>query len=113
MLDDAATAMVLLLFLSAAIERGVEVVISPFGDGVGLPLKRLVAVVLSLALASALAFGLGLDLVGPLLGSGSVGAAEGRALTAIALAGGSAPVHELLRLIEEAKKQAKEGAGGG
>ena len=108
MLDAAAVAFVLLLFLAVAIERAVEVILAPL-EGRGAPsLRRLAALGLSLCLALALVFGLELDIVGPLLGDGGgLGAAQGRALTAIAVAGGSAPAHELIRLVEEAKARAK------
>ncbi len=102
--DAAAVAFVLLLFLAVAIERAVEVILAPL-EGRGAPsLRRLAA----FGLALALVFGLQLDIVGPLFGEGGgLGAAQGRALTAIAVAGGSAPAHELIRLIEEAKARAK------
>jgi hypothetical protein len=107
MLDEAATAMVLLFFLAAAVERGVEVAFSAFGAWGSPDQRRLAAVILSAALASGAAFGLQLDLCGPLLGEGALTPAQGKAATAIALAGGSAPVHELVRLIEESKTRVK------
>jgi len=44
-----------------------------------------------------------------LLGDAALTAAQGRAATALALAGGAAPAHELIRLVEEAKERAKAG----
>lgn len=102
MLDEAATAVVLLLFLTTAVERTVEVMLAPF-DGIGAARKRLMAVALSLIVGGAIAFGLELDLVGALLGERSLSQGQGYAATAIALAGGSAPAHELIRLVEEMK----------
>src|SRR5687768_7995665 len=106
MIADAATAALILTFLSIAIERGVEVVMATTPAG-ATSVRRLAAIGLSLAFAAAIAFGLGLDLVSALLEPGTLTGAQGRALTAIALAGGSAPAHELLRLIEEAKLRVK------
>ncbi|MPZ48347.1 MAG: hypothetical protein GEU75_03385 [Dehalococcoidia bacterium] len=112
MLDDTATAIVLLLFLSAAVERGVEVVLSAL-DGWQAPAqRRLLAVGLSAALSAAIAFGLELDLIGPLLSEEALTLTQARAATAIALAGGSGPAHELIRLIEEAKARLKAGSSG-
>jgi len=110
MLDEAATAIVLLFFLAAAVERGVEVALSAF-EAWGMPnQRRLAAVILSAAVAAGITFGLNLDLCGLLLGDGALTPAQGKAVTAIALAGGSAPVHELVRLVEEAKLRVKSGA---
>ena len=109
MIDDVATAMVLLLFLAAAVERGVEVALAPLEAWQSLPARRSLAVALSLALGAGIAFGLRLDLIGPLLESGALTATQGKAATALALAGGSAPAHELIRLIEEAKTARKAG----
>jgi hypothetical protein len=104
-------AIVLLVFLAVAIERAVEIVLAPFEGRHSTAVRRFFAMVMASALAVAIAFGLGLDLVSPLLNSETGEATtvgdRGRALTAIALAGGSAPVHELIRLIEEAKARAK------
>jgi hypothetical protein len=112
MLDDAVTAIVLLLFLATAVERTVEVALAPFEGWGGPALRKVVAAGLALAAGAGFAFGLELDLVGPLLrteaGEGLT-AAQGRAATAIALAGGSAPAHELIRLIEETKLRAQDG----
>ncbi len=72
----------------------------------------MLAVGLSLAFASIFAFGLHLDLVGLLVGQGALTSMQGRAVTALALGGGSAPAHGLIRLIEEAKNGAKEGRAG-
>ena len=105
-----ATATLLLLFFAAAIERAVELVIAVLPEDRGVALRRLVAVTLAIGFGGGLAFGLELDLVGPLLGDeGGLSAAQGRAATALALAGGAAPAHELIRLIEEKKTRAKEG----
>jgi len=122
-MPDAASAAILLVFLSAAVERTVELVLSalvirPFDGAQGgqaqderaqVALRRVIAVALSLAAGAGFAFGLGLDLVGPLLGDAGLTAAQGRAATALALAGGAAPAHELIRLVEEAKERAKSG----
>ncbi len=109
MLDAAAIALVLLLFLAVAVERAVEVLLAPLEGRQGPRLRRLTALALSLCLALALVFGLQLDLVAPLLGEeAGLSASQGRTLTAIAVAGGSAPAHELIRLIEEAKTRAKQ-----
>jgi hypothetical protein len=107
MLDDAGTALVLLLFLSAAVERAVEVALSPFEAWPAKGTRRAVAIALSLAVASGIAFGLRLDLAGPLLNQEALTETQALAATAIALAGGSAPAHELIRLIEEAKTRMK------
>jgi hypothetical protein len=112
--------LVLLPFLAAAIERIVEI-ISPALASIGLnttELKRIGGLVIAAALAALITYVLDFDLVSPLLKEGSVTADQGKALTLIALAGGSAPVHELIRLIEEAKKNNKaineaRAAGGG
>src|SRR5687767_8533229 len=109
MIADAATAAVLLTFLSVAIERAVEVALAIVPEG-PTPVRRLVAVGLSLGFSAALAFGLGFDLVSSFLEPGTLTTRQGRGLTAIALAGGSAPAHELLRLIEEAKLRVKSRA---
>jgi len=123
MTSDPLAATILLLFLSTAVERTVEVVLSalvpslrsgqalrePQDEWTGTALKRVVAVALSLAAGAGFAFGLGLDLVSPLLGDAALTAAQGRAATALALAGGAAPAHELIRLVEEAKERAKAG----
>ena len=106
MLEETASTSVLLLFLAAAVERTVEIALAPFGQA-NVALKRAVAVGLSLVIGAGLAFGLQVDLVGPLVGEGRVTPEQGRAVTAIALAGGSAPVHELIRLLEEAKGRMK------
>jgi hypothetical protein len=63
MTNDFGMTAVLLLFLAAAIERTVEVLIAPF-DQASVALKRGVAIALSLAIGAGLAFGLRLDLVG-------------------------------------------------
>jgi hypothetical protein len=107
MIDNAAAAAVLLLFLSTAIERAVEVALAGLEDRGGPTFRRGVATMLALLAAAALSFGLGLDLVGPLLPASSLTSLQGQSLTAIALAGGSAPAHELLRLLEEAKNRLK------
>ena len=123
MTSDPLAATILLLFLSTAVERTVEVVLSvlvpslrsgqalrePQDERTGPALRRVVAVALSLAVGAGFAFGLGLDLVSPLLGDAALTAAQGRAATALALAGGAAPAHELIRLVEEAKERAKAG----
>jgi len=123
MTSDPLAATILLLFLSTAVERTVEVVLSalvpslrsgqalrePQDERTGPALRRVVAVALSLAAGAGFAFGLGLDLVSPLLGDAALTAAQGRAATALALAGGAAPAHELIRLVEEAKERAKAG----
>ena len=109
MIEDAAMATVLLLFLAAAVERGVEVALAPLEAWGSLPARRSLAVALSLVLGAGIAFGLGLDLIGPLLDTDVLTATQGRAATALALAGGSAPAHELIRLIEEAKAARKAG----
>jgi len=123
MTSDPLAATILLLFLSTAVERTVEVVLSvlvpslrsgqalrePQDERTGPALRRVVAVALSLAAGAGFAFGLGLDLVSPLLGDAALTAAQGRAATALALAGGAAPAHELIRLVEEAKQRAKAG----
>ncbi len=116
MTSDATSAAVLLLFLSAAVERTVEVLLSalvlrePQDERMSAALRRVIAVALSLVAGAGFAFGLGLDLVGPLLGDAGLTAAQGRAATALALAGGAAPAHELIRLVEEAKEKAKKGS---
>ena len=103
---------ILLLFLSVAVERAVEVVIAPLEGRQGPALRRLTALGLSLCLGLGLVFGLQLGLVAPLLGDeAGLSLTQGRALTAIAVAGGSAPAHELIRLIEETKTRAKERNG--
>jgi hypothetical protein len=107
MVEDAATAALLLVFLASAVERGVEVALAPLEGWQSVPLRRALAVTLSLGLGAAIAFGLRLDLIGPLLESQALTATQGRAATALALAGGAAPVHELIRLIEEAKTARK------
>src|SRR3990172_1089212 len=122
MTSDPLAATILLLFLSTAVERTVEVLSAlvsslrsgqalrePQDEWTGTALKRVVAVALSLAAGAGFAFGLGLDLVSPLLGDAALTAAQGRAATALALAGGAAPAHELIRLVEEAKERAKAG----
>jgi hypothetical protein len=110
MLDDAATAMVLLLFLSAAVERAVEVALMPLEElKLSQRKRRLLGLGLAVAAGFGLAYAVPLDLVGPLLDGGLSGA-EGRTITAIALGGGAAPVHELLRLLEELKKRQKGAA---
>jgi hypothetical protein len=109
MTNDFGMTAILLLFLAAAIERTVEVLIAPF-DQASVAFKRGVAIGLSLAIGAGLAFGLQLDLVGPLTGAAGLTAMQGRAATAIALAGGSAPIHELIRLLEEAKTRLKAGS---
>ncbi len=108
MLDDAVVASVLLLFLATAVERGVETLLAAAGGFLpaGSDTRKAVAIVLAMALGSGIAFGLEMDLVRPLLGGG-LSATQGRALTAIAPGGGSAPAHELLRLLEEAKGRLK------
>ena len=108
MLDGAGAALVLLIFLSTAIERGIEIVLAPL-EGWTAPSRRVLAVGLALVLGAAIAYGLQLDLVGPLLAGGGLSTVQARGVTAIALAGGSAPAHELLRLIEEAKTRVKAG----
>jgi hypothetical protein len=105
--DDAGVALVLLLFLSAAVERAVEVALSPL-EGWSSTGRRAVAIGASLLCGVALAFGLQLDLVGPLLEEGVLSPMQGRGVTAIALAGGSGPVHELVRLLEEMKQRSKQ-----
>lgn len=102
MLNDASSAAVLLTFLSLAIERGVEVLLG-FSSGGAKGWRRAVAVSLSLSLSLALAFGLRLDLISILLPASQLNPSQAQALTAIALAGGSAPAHELIRLLEEAR----------
>src|SRR3990170_5575670 len=123
MTSDPLAATILLLFLSTAVERTVEVVLSvlvpslrsgqalrePQDERAGPALRRVVAVALSLAAGAGFAFGLGLDLVSPLLGDAALTAAQGRAATALALAGGAAPAHELIRLVEEAEQRGKAG----
>ena len=104
--DAAGIAIVLLLFLAAAIERVIEVALSPLEswsrDG-----RRAVAVGASLLCGVAIAFGLQLDLVRPLLGDDVLTPTQGRGVTAMALAGGSSPVHELVRLVEELKQRSQ------
>src|SRR3972149_2207632 len=121
MTSDPLAATILLLFLSTAVERTVEVVLSvlvpslrsgqalrePQDERTGPALRRVVAVALSLAAGAGFAFGP--RLVSPLLGDAALTAAQGRAATALALAGGAAPAHELIRLVEEAKQRAKAG----
>ena len=102
-MPEEASSLVLLPFLAAAVERTVEIVMAALPPGLARSTRRLIAVGLSLASAAAVAFWLELDLVGGLLAPSGLTATQGRALTALALAGGSAPVHALLTLIEEAR----------
>ena len=107
MLENAATAVVLLLFLSAAVERGVEVAMTALETTLAPSSRLLAAVTLSTLLGLAIAFGLQLDLVSALLAEDTLTPSQGRGVTAIALAGGSGPAHELIRLLEEAKGRLK------
>src|SRR3972149_1547549 len=105
MTSDPLAATILLLFLSTAVERTVEVVLSvlvpslrsgqalrePQDERTGPALRRVVAVALSLAAGAGFAFGLGLDLVSPLLGDAALTAAQGRGGAAPAPGGGGAP----------------------
>ena len=104
--DAAGIAVVLLLFLSAAIERVIEVALSPL-EGWPRDGRRAVAVGASMLCGLTIAFGLQLDLVSPLLGDDVLTSTQGRGVTAIALAGGSGPVHELVRLVEELKQRSQ------
>lgn len=116
--NDTVFVLVLLPFLAAAIERTVEIVMGPLGSFIDdwkkakpedqrVAWKRFLGFAIALILAALLAFGLDLDFVRPLLGESGLTTDEAKCLTAIALAGGSAPAHELIRLAEEAKKKAK------
>ena len=108
--DDAAIALVLLLFLSAAVERAVEVAVAPIEGWSSAAARRALAIGVSVAAGAAIAYGLQLDLAGALLGGDRLTSMQGRGVTAIALAGGSGPVNELVRLIEEAKRRSKAGS---
>ena len=60
MLDSTAVAIVLLVFLAAAIERAVEIVLAPLEGRQSTAVRRFFAMTLASALAVAIAFGLGL-----------------------------------------------------
>jgi hypothetical protein len=107
--DAAGIAIVLLLFLAAAIERVIEVALSPL-EGWSRDGRRAVAVAAALICGLTIAFGLRLDLVSPLIGQEVLTPTQGRGVTAIALAGGSGPVHELIRLVEEMKRSRAQAA---
>ena len=102
---------VLLIMLAAGVERLTEGVMALVADQ-GRPrwnpgTRRGLAIVVSVGFGALIAFGLGVELVSPLVGY-DLGRG-GYLATAFALAGGAGPVHELVRLLEEAKNRRKAG----
>jgi hypothetical protein len=104
-MPDSSATIVLLPFLAAFVERIVEI-ISPVFTGLSNEAKKVAGLVLAAIAAAILTFALDLDLVSSLIGG--LSDFQAKALTTIAIAGGSAPVHELIRLAEEAKNKAKQ-----
>lgn len=106
---DAATAMVLLLFLSAGVERFVEALMVVLdgllddGEAWRPGVRKGAAIVLSLFTGLAVAWPLDVDLISPVVGL-QLPPATVTTATVFALAGGAGPVHELVRWLEEAKR---------
>jgi hypothetical protein len=100
---DFGTALVLLLFLAAAIERLTEGGMSLLTPvGFEREVRTGLAVVISFLLALVFVQLWSFDLVSPMVGYYLGGA--GKLLTAFALAGGAGPVHQLVRWLEEARR---------
>jgi hypothetical protein len=115
---DGTSTFVIIVFLATAIERAIEATINPLFDALsngkyGLPqwqpgelVKRFLALVLGLGGGFAIALGLKLDLINPLLTQSALNSEQAKILTGILLGGGSAPAHEIIRYVEEKKQKA-------
>jgi hypothetical protein len=100
---DFGTALVLLLFLAAAMERLTEAVMALLTPiGFEREVRTGLAVVISLLFALTFVQVWSIDLVSPMVGY-YLGDA-GKMLTAFALGGGAGPIHQLVRWLEEARR---------
>jgi hypothetical protein len=123
-------AIILVVFLSAAVERVVEALVG-FAETsdekkqkqmgaaalaalpddarakpmIPLGLKRMATIAAGFGIAAALCFGLDFQLINDFIES-DLGEDKAKLLTAMLIGGGTAPAHEFIRYVEEKKKKA-------
>ncbi len=110
-----ADTLVLLAALASAAERATEIALNAlWPDPKRMPgLRRLAATAMCALAGLVMAAGLQIDLAAGLPGYDALAHWQRLALTALLIGGGAAPVHELVRYVEERKRALQAQAAGG